>query len=388
MNGPLSTTTRPDPAPVADEPPSLPPVPPDAGARKDARHLRHFSKHLLGLRAVLNALLILAVLYTLALAHSLVIPLVLAAFLGLGLNPLVAFASRWHVPRALSALVLMLALAGGIGAGVTLLAQPAAHWLQRAPSALRHVAPKLKPVTARINEATRATRSLVGGSSAAANSRGTAHTAAFTAWDLLQMTPRVLANVLTVALLVFFFLIYGDALLRRLVEISPTFRKKRHNVTLVRNIQTQVSRYVLTTASINGTLGVLTAAWLWWMGLPDPLLWGGLAALANFIPYVGAISMTLLLSVIGLLQFHHPLQGLLPAAGFACMTIAEGNFITPLILGQSMRLSPVAILIWLLIWGWLWGIPGALLAVPMLTSVKLVTEQFRGWRWFSQMVER
>ncbi|HET7300410.1 MAG TPA: AI-2E family transporter, partial [Oleiagrimonas sp.] len=101
--------------------------------------LRRFTRHLLGVRVVLNALLVLAVLYTLALAHSLIIPLVLAAFIGLGLNPLVAAASRWHIPRALAALVLMLALTGCIGAGVTLLAQPAATWLQRAPSALRHV---------------------------------------------------------------------------------------------------------------------------------------------------------------------------------------------------------------------------------------------------------
>src|SRR5699024_2083740 len=202
------------------------------------------------------------------------------------------------------------------------------------------------------------------------------------------MTPRVLANVLTVTLLVFFFLIYGDALLRRLVEISPNFRKKRHNVTLVRNIQGQVSRYLLTTTSINFMLGVLTSLWLWLVDVPDPLLWGGMAALANFIPYVGAISMTIVLAVVGLLQFSDPLHGLLPAAGFACMTITEGNLITPLILGQSMRLSPVAILIWLLLWGWMWGIPGALLAVPMLTCVKLATEQLRGWQWFAQVVER
>jgi predicted PurR-regulated permease PerM len=202
------------------------------------------------------------------------------------------------------------------------------------------------------------------------------------------MTPRVLANVLTVALLVFFFLIYGDALLRRLVEISPTFEYKRHNVAIVRGIQSEVSRYLLTTVSINASLGAITAAWLGWMGVPDPLLWGGLAAIVNFVPYVGAITMTLLLSVVGLLHFHDPLQGLLPALGFACLTATEGNLITPMILGRSMRLSPVAILLWLLIWGWLWGIPGALLAVPMLTSAKIITERLRGWSWFAQMVQR
>jgi predicted PurR-regulated permease PerM len=347
------------------------------------------ARRMLGLRVVLNAMLVLAVLYTLALAHSLVIPLVLAAFVGLGLNPVVAAAStRWHVPRAVGTLVLMVALGIGMGTGVTLLTQPAANWLQRAPQALRHVAPKLKPLTSRINAASQATRSLMGDQHAPSRTSGNTQEAIFSARDVLKIAPRVLANVLAVTLLVFFFLIYGDALLRRLVEISPTFRKKRLNVTLVRNIQIQVSRYLLTTSSINASLGALTSLWLWSLGVPDPMLWGGMVALANFIPYVGAITMTSLLAVVGLLQFHDPVHGLLPAAGFACMSIVEGNFITPLILGQSMRLSPVAILIWLLIWGWMWGIPGALLAVPMLTSVKLIANQVRGWRWFSQMVER
>lgn len=359
-----------------------------ARARVGAIRLRHFSRHLLGVRVVLNALLVLAVLYTLALAHSLVIPLVLAAFIGLGLNPLVAAAARWHIPRVLGALVLMLALGGCIGTGVTLLAQPAAHWLQRAPLVLRHVAPKLKPVTERINAATQATQSLVGNSHATQRSGQTGHATMFTAWDLLQITPRVLAYVLTVILLVFFFLIYGDALLRRLVEISPTFRNKRLNVALVRDIQSQVSRYLLTVTTINVSLGLLTAAWLWWLGVPDPLLWGSLATLFNYIPYVGGITTTLLLALVGLVQFPNPWHGLIPALGFACMSFTEGNLITPLVMGQSMRLSPVAILVWLLIWGWMWGIPGALLAVPMLTCAKLATEHLPGWQWFAQVVGR
>jgi predicted PurR-regulated permease PerM len=376
---------------VSAEP--LPATPDDVVAEVDSPRrrfhvpgIRRFNRHLLALRLVLNALLILAVLYTVALTSSLLIPLVLAAFLGLGLNPIVAAAGRLYIPRAVAALVVMLALGGGLAAGVNLLAPPAAAWLQRAPAAIRHVAPKLKPMTEQINAAASATQSLVGGRTSSA---ATAHKEnLFTAWDVLQMTPRVLANVLTVALLVFFFLIYGDALLRRLVEISPTFEYKRHNVAIVRGIQSEVSRYLLTTVSINATLGAITAAWLGWMGVPDPLLWGGLAAIVNFVPYVGAITMTLLLSVVGLLHFHDPLQGLLPALGFACLTATEGNLITPMILGRSMRLSPVAILLWLLIWGWLWGIPGALLAVPMLTSAKIITERLRGWSWFAQMVQR
>lgn len=379
---------HPDSSPAADAVTETEPAADASSRRFHIPGIRGFNRHLLAVRIVLNALLIMAVMYTVALTSSLLIPLVLAAFLGLGLNPVVAAASRLYIPRTVAALLVMLALGSSVAAGVTLLAPPAAAWLQRAPAAIRHVAPKLKPMTEQINAASRATQSLVNGRGTTPPAAATHRAGLFTAWDVLQMTPRVLANVLTVALLVFFFLIYGDALLRRLVEISPTFEHKRHNVAIVRGIQSEVSRYLLTTVVINATLGALTAAWLWWMEVPDPLLWGGVAAIVNFVPYVGAITTTLLLAMVGLLHFHDPLEGLLPAFGFACLTATEGNLITPMILGRSMRLSPVAILIWLLVWGWLWGIPGALLAVPMLTSVKLITARLRGWSWFAQMVER
>jgi predicted PurR-regulated permease PerM len=157
---------------------------------------------------------------------------------------------------------------------------------------------------------------------------------------------------------------------------------------VVRGIQNEVSRYILTTLTINVALGALTAAMLWLLRLPDPLLWGAVAMLANFIPYVGAIVTTAVLLVVGLAHFDGLGQALLPALCFAGLSGLEGNVVTPLILGRRMRLSPIAILIWLLVWGWLWGVPGALLAVPMLTSAKLIAEHVRGWAWFARIVQR
>jgi predicted PurR-regulated permease PerM len=139
---------------------------------------------------------------------------------------------------------------------------------------------------------------------------------------------------------------------------------------------------------INFSLGLFTAAMLWWLKMPDPLLWGTVAMLANYIPYVGAITTTTILMMVGLVHFDQLGQAMLPALCFIAFTIVEGNLITPMVLGRRMRVSPIAILLWLLVWGWLWGIPGALLAVPMLTSVKLIAERIRGWGWFAVMVQR
>ncbi|HET6554096.1 MAG TPA: AI-2E family transporter [Dyella sp.] len=342
-------------------------------------------RHLRGIRIVLNMFLALAVLYTVTLTKQLLIPLVLASFIGLALNPIVARGAHWGIPRWLGASVLVIALIAGIGAGVGMLTQPALGWFHEAPAAIRAFVPKLRSITQPLEAANRATQSLTGPARA---QQPPPPGLTISAWDVVATTPKILAGVLTVVLLVFFFLVYGDLMLRRLVEASPNFGYKRHAVSIMRGIQYEVSRYILTAALINFGLGAITAGMLWLYHMPDPLLWGTVAMMANFIPYVGAITTTTVLAFVGLLNFNDVGSALLPALTFAGITAFEGNLVTPLIQGHRMRLSPIAILLWLLIWGWLWGIPGALLAVPMLTSVKLVAERVRGWRWFALMVQR
>jgi len=344
-------------------------------------------RHLRAIRLLLNAMLLLALLYTVTLTRALLIPLVLAAFIGLALNPLVAAGARIRLPRWLSASVLMIGLVIGIGSGVGLLAQPALGWFHGAPSAIRSFVPKFRSLTKPLEAANRATQTLVSG-----NSRSAAPPPAplsISAWDVVSTAPKILAAILSVMLLVFFFLVYGDTMLRRLVELTPSFAYKRHAVSIVRSFQSEVSRYLLTALSINTSLGAITAGMLWLYGVPDALLWGAVAMFANFIPYVGAIFTTVVLAIVSMLYAKTAnLEVFLPTLTFAAITIVEGNLITPLIQGRSMRLSPIAILLWLLIWGWLWGIPGALLAVPMLTCAKLICERVRGWEWFALIVSR
>jgi predicted PurR-regulated permease PerM len=381
----MSETESPDtPATLGDGAAMVPNREPRSGLVRVQR-TQSARRHLRGIRIVLNVFVALALLYTVTLTKQLLIPLVLASFIGLALNPIVARASHLGIPRWLGASVLMIGLIAAIGGGIGMLAQPALGWFHEAPNAIRSFVPKLRAVTQPLEAANRATQSLTG---PARPQPAQQPTLSITAWDIVATTPKVLAGVLTVVLLVFFFLVYGDLMLRRLVEASPGFGYKRHAVSIVRGIQYEVSRYILTATLINFGLGAITAGMLWLYHMPDPLLWGAVAMLANFIPYVGAISTTTVLAVVGLLNFNAAGAALLPALTFAGITAFEGNVVTPLIQGHRMRLSPIAILLWLLVWGWLWGIPGALLAVPMLTSAKLVAERVRGWRWFAQMVQR
>ncbi|MDQ7995849.1 MAG: AI-2E family transporter [Luteibacter sp.] len=359
------------------------------GRRKpgSSRSTRRISRHLRAIRISLTGMILLAVLYTVVLGKSLLVPLVLAAFIGLALNPIVVAAARVRFPRWLAAVIVMVTLNVGLVSAIATLSTPALNWFHEAPTAMRAFAPKIKPMTQQIEAASRATQNLVGGA-VTRNAPQANAGFAFTAWDIVAGAPKVLASVLTVALLVFFFLVYGDEILRRAVEISPTFAYKRHTVSIVRSIQVEVSSYLLLTAAINVTLGLVTAGMLYLYGVPDPLLWGTVATVANFIPYVGAITTTTVLAVVGVLHFQEVGPALLPAATFAGITAIEGNLLTPMLQGRRSRLSPVAILLWLLIWGWLWGIPGALLAVPMLTCVKLITAKLRGWEWFAHIISR
>lgn len=350
--------------------------------RRRARRMR-------ALRLPLLVLAFLAIATTLVVARTLFVPLVLAAFVGMGLNPVVSGLQRIHVPRAMGALLIMIALLVGLSEAAILLTAPAAEWIHQAPQALHELAPKIHHMMRPLNAASHAaSQSLAGfgvGSSGTAAANGGP---SFGVSDLLLMAPRILAEALTVLLLVFFFLTYGDHMRRRLASASPRFAYRRIALKLVRGIQVEISRYLLTVTLINACLGALTAAILWGWQMPDPVLWGCVVALLNFMPYLGAITSTLLLCVVGLLHFNSPAHALLPALCFACLAALEGNVVTPMIMGHRLRLSPLAILIWLLIWGWMWGIPGALLAVPMLTCAKLIAERVPGMGWFARMVGR
>jgi predicted PurR-regulated permease PerM len=366
------------------------------GRLQTIRPRRHVSalgrrrvRRLRSLRVPLLILMLLAIAATLVLARSLFIPLVLAGFIALGLNPIVAGLHRIYVPRPVGSLLVMIALAAALTGSVIALSAPAAAWLKDAPTAMRDVGYKVKRLTRPITRVSHAASQSLAG--IGVGPQPTSHApppGGFSVDTLVQSAPSIAVAVLTVALLVFFFLSYGRNVAAHLVTAMPGFSYRRVALGVIRGIQEEFSRYLLTVTLINVALGLITAAILWALDMPDPLLWGGLVTLLNYMPYVGAVTNTLLLLAVGLLNFNDPMHALAPAACFAVLAALEGNVITPMIMGRRMRLSPLAILVWLLIWGWMWGIPGALLAVPMLTCLKLITEWLPGWQWFARMVER
>ena len=326
-------------------------------------------------------------------ASDLLIPVTLALFLALVANPLVSRLHRWWIPRWLGALAVVF---GGLAAGVflaSLLVGPASDWIVQAPTELRQLAPKLKHLTHQVEQANRAAESIV--KAAGASTPATAVVAdigkphAPNLWLLISGTPRMLAFVVVVVLLSYSFLVYGEGLRRQAIAQCADPDRKALVADILNTIESEVSSYVLTIAAINTILGLLLTGALVWLGLDlsDAVLWGAVAALFNFVPYVGPLTGVIALALVGVVAFDQPEKMLVPPALYLGLHVLESQLLTPAVLGRRMSVSPLIVLLWLMLWGWLWGIAGLLLAVPMLTSCKIVAERVERWQGWAKAIE-
>ena len=324
-------------------------------------------------RVVLKALLILAMFYTLYLAKTLILPIVIAGFLALFCNPLVVALQRRWLPQVVAAVTVMIMVCTLLVGTFTLLAQPAEKWIAAVPYATADI-------TARINKAAapagNPTQALAGEPAPATNGTiadqlrnrffGT-----FVSFAL-SSTPILLTQILAVVILVYFFLVYSAGMLRRLIEIRPAMSEKRTTVVIVRTIQADVSHYVLVISIINTGLGAATALTMWALGVRDPILWGAMAAMLNFAPYIGPFIMTLVLAFVGYIQFGATGYALLIPSAYLCLNFLECQLVTPTALGNRLHLNPLVVFVWLILWGWMWGAAGMLIAVPLLVCVKII----------------
>lgn len=191
---------------------------------------------------------------------------------------------------------------------------------------------------------------------------------------LFSNAPFLLAQVMACVVLIFFLLVFGPNLFHVFIRDFPVVTDKRRALVLVDQIQRELSAYIVTISIINTCLGLATAGAFYYLNIEDALLWGALVALMNFVPYLGGIASSMVLLVVGVVQFGLTSSAFLPAGVFLFLNIIESQLITPAVLGRSMQLNPLIIIIWIAITGWLWGVVGVLLAVPILMCVKIILE--------------
>jgi predicted PurR-regulated permease PerM len=333
----------------------------------------------------------LAVGYTLWAAQDLLLPVLLAMFFALVGNPIIRMLQRILVPRFVGALlVLVLGITGTV-----LLAQqlvtPAGEWVRQVPAQMRDLAPKLRNLVKPMQEANKAAENIARAAGGENTTRPVqvVKTEINDPYKVLTSTPRVAASVLAVVLLTFFFMVYGQSLQRNAIALLPGRQQKRITVEILQSIEREISRYVLTITIINALVGLAFAVALYFLGVPldEALLWGTMAALLNFAPYVGPLIGMLIMLLMGFVAFDDPLYAVLPAGIYLGLHALEGQLITPIVLGARMALSPLILILALMVFGWLWGIIGLLLAVPLLVCVKIVLSKIEGMEGWAKLLE-
>jgi predicted PurR-regulated permease PerM len=337
---------------------------------------------------VQSVLILLGTIGFLYFARPVVLPVVLACVAGMALKPLIRWLSCCHIPPALSAAVVLCLLVASVGIGFFELGRPALTWMNQAPQhmgELRQKALKLFPRVAHFSQAAAAVNNLgaaeEGQPQAPAVELKTSRVPTFINW-----TGTLLAGVGESLVLLYLLLASGDLFLQKLVRVMPTMSDKKRAVDISHEIQQQISNYLFSVSLINLGLGLLVGGGLYWLGVPNAAMWGMLTALFNFVPYFGPLAGISLLAIVGVLTFDTLWQGLLPPAWYLLLHLLESNFITPILLGRRFTLNPVVIFVSLIFWTWLWGVPGALLSVPILVSLKVVCDRVPAMSHVSELL--
>ncbi len=191
--------------------------------------------------------------------------------------------------------------------------------------------------------------------------------------------------LITIALL-FLLLSSGTMFQEKLVRSLPRFRHKKQAVAITNQIQKDISTYLATVSLINAGLGLAIGFGLYAIGLPNAALWGTMAALLNFVPYIGFAIGTTIVFIVGLLTFDTLTAALMPPLVYIACNAIEANAITPILLGRRLTLNAVVVFLAVLIWGWLWGVSGALLAVPLLAMMKVIADRVDGLGGLSEFL--
>jgi len=362
----------------------------------EARLLRLLEAPLSIRSFMLAGLFSLAVLASLHAAEPVMVPIVLAVLLSIMFSPLV----RWlrlqlHLPSSIVAAVVLLVVLGGLAIASYFLIAPATAWLETIPDEMREAERKFQSLRDNVDELREAgeqVESIAAGQTdeqpeADAPVRVRVEESAITPFVVGQ-TWYIAANGFLTLGLLYFLLAADDLFLIKLVRILPTLAKKKLAVQVVRRVHDDIAAYFLTITLINAGLGVAVGTAMWLLGLPNPLLWGIAAAVLNFIPFGGAILGTVAATMVAVANFDSVWQILLVPLVYYALTTAEGSFITPMVLGKRLVLNPVVIFLSIIIWGWMWGIPGIFLAVPIMSAVKIVCDNVEPLHPIGEMLGR
>ena len=339
-----------------------------------------------------------AVLVVLSLGRVVLAPLAIAVLLAIVLRPAIAWLERHHVPAPAGSAVLILLGLSAFAAGGYFLGAPLREFGRQVPMAvaagLERVDAFRQSITTQrpVDSAVRAQETGAQADSAAADSAAAARQASLPplapiATRVFGTTWEIVVGALEAVLLLFFMLAGGSKWKGRLLAAAPTASARRSVIELAEEIRAAIGRYLVTAAAINAAQGVLIGVVTAAIGIPGAALWGALTFFAEFVPYAGSATMIVLLTLVGLTMSGGWAHALLAPACYLAMAVLQANVVSPIVYGRGLNINPLAILLAVLLWGYLWGVAGAFLAVPMLAAAKLICERTSGLEDVAALLE-
>ena len=325
----------------------------------------------------LTGLFVLACLCSLYVAREFLIPIVLAIVFTFLFNPVVRALNRLRIPLFAASAVVIVGFFACIVLMFYELSGPLADWMDRIPeisAKLNQQLDHFKSPVQKVTQATEQVRDLADGSANRKAPQQVELKKPSALSGLFSKTYSFAFGLLEMVILLYFLLGSGDMFLRKLIHVLPRLEDKKRAAQIAREIEDSISRYLLTVAMINAGLGAAAALVFWALGVPNPMLWGAVGCILNFIPYVGALTTIGIVTLIATATFPTLGHALTVPASYLGLALVEGSIITPWIVGRRMTLNPVVILAGLAFWSWMWGIVGALLAVPMLVMLKILCD--------------
>jgi predicted PurR-regulated permease PerM len=334
----------------------------------------------------------LAAVYALYVGKEVVLPIVLALVLKLMLQPITSFlCDRFRVPQSLAAILLIICLFGVVAAAILTISVPASAWIQRIPQILPDLQQKLDGLRQPIDYLQQAFSAIEKIASSPGQEPSVPAVAvkdgSGVASALALGTVTTLTRFFATMVALFFLLAAGDRLLRGFIEVLPRFSDKRQAAAIAAEIQQHIGGYLLTITVMNTAVGIATGLAMWACGLGDPILWGATAFLLNYVPILGPVVGIGIFLVAGIISLDGPWFALLPAGLYLLIHIAEGETITPMILASRFKLNPVLVIVSLFFWHAMWGIPGALLALPLLAMFKILCDHVEALKPAAHIIE-
>lgn len=338
-----------------------------------------------GSGAVKASLIVLAVLAGLAVvvvARSFLTPVMLAFLLALTFSPIRRWADRRGVPPAITSAVIVLTLLVGTASVIYALSSPVQSYVGNARYIAADVERKLRGVSKAIETVAEAGERLSEVADGKSDNAGTAaegdKVVVSSGPDLLtrmaMAAPAVFAQIVFTLVLLYFLLASGDLFHRKIVNASQRFADKRRALEIAWTVERTLGRYFLTVTVINTGLGICIGAALWWLGMPNPVLFGVMAAVLNFIPFLGAIVGVGITAAIGIVTYDTVGAAAFAAGVYMLLTSIEGNFVTPYAVGRGLKLNPVLVFLSVAFWGWAWSFIGMFVAVPMMIALRVLAE--------------